>query len=69
MESEKECGYNFFEEERLDVKSLVLFEMKERVKKRDFKIEGLNLFVLYTYILLQFTRGFCDISKQIMKIF
>ena len=24
---------------------------------------------MYTYILLQFTRGFCDISKQIMKIF
>jgi len=28
----------FFEEESLDVKSLVLFEVKERVKKRDFKI-------------------------------
>ena len=40
MESEKECGYNFFEEESLNVKSLVLFEVKERVKKRDFKIEG-----------------------------
>ena len=40
MESEKECGYKFFEEESLNVKSLVLFEVKERVKKRDFKIEG-----------------------------
>ena len=42
LESEKECGYNFFEEESLDVKSLVLFEVKERVKKRDFQIEGLK---------------------------